>query len=55
MVNTKKGHLGLKTGFSHFSAHVSVIKVIRLRQNIPFGKDGQSHTLILGQFTVFCV
>ena len=54
-VNTKRGHLGLKTGFLHFSAHANMIERLKHQQYITFGIDGQPHVLILGPFIVVCV
>ena len=51
----KKGSLGLKTGFLHFSAHANMIERLKHQQYITFGIDGQPHVLILGPFIVVCV
>ena len=48
VLSTQKGHLGPKTGFSPFFAHISMVLPIAPQVYIPFGVYGQSHVLPLG-------
>ena len=38
--NTKKGQLGLKAGFSHFTTHFNMIEQLQHQQYIAFVTDG---------------
>ena len=38
--NTKKGQLGLKAGFSHFTTHINMIEQLQHQQYIAFVIDG---------------
>ena len=38
--NTKMGQLGLKSGFSHFSAHINMTEQLQHQQYIAFVIDG---------------
>ena len=40
VVEHKKGQLGLKTGFSHFTTHINMIEQLQHQQYIAFVIDG---------------